>query len=92
MDHSRIQPNGYYGIMFYIKNMDDFWKRLYSRSTWEFTRSDVQVKKENMEKQLASIKNKIDIGKKIKKGNWIDRLLFRLRKKIGLYLTKKYGY
>ncbi len=45
IDHSRIQPNGYVGILFYVKDMDDFWQRLYARYTGDFARYDV-IKKE----------------------------------------------
>jgi hypothetical protein len=39
-DHSRLQKNGYWGIMFYMKDEDDFWKRLHSRYTGDFKRYD----------------------------------------------------
>lgn len=31
LDHSRIQPNGYYGILIYCKDKDDFWRRIKAR-------------------------------------------------------------
>ncbi len=50
IDHSVIQPNGYYGIMFYIKDLDDFWKRVYDRYTGDFKRYDISEKKSKMKK------------------------------------------
>ena len=48
IDHSQIQKNGYYGIQFYIKNEDDFWKRYTARYNLEFSRYS------KLEKQMQS--------------------------------------
>lgn len=52
IDHSRIQKNGYYGIMFYIKDIDDFWRRVYARYTGDYKRYDI-LEKEYRRQQLA---------------------------------------
>lgn len=48
LDHSRIQKNGFFGIMFYIRDMDDFWKRVHARYTGEFQRYD-KLRKEHLQ-------------------------------------------
>ena len=52
IDHSKLQPNGYWGIMFYIKDVDDFWRRLHARYTGDFTRYD-KLEKKNKQDETA---------------------------------------
>lgn len=40
IDHSKVQPNGYLGIQFYVKDLDDFWRRVYARARGDFARYD----------------------------------------------------
>jgi hypothetical protein len=40
IDHSTVEANGYYKILFHVKDIDDFWRRLYARYTGEFKRYD----------------------------------------------------
>ena len=51
IDHSKVQKNGFLGIMFYIKDVDDFWKRVCARYTGDFQRYD---KLEKAEKQAST--------------------------------------
>ena len=53
IDHSRIQPNGYLGILFYVKNVDDFWRRLFYRSFGEYIRYDIEEKERYQDEQIA---------------------------------------
>jgi len=46
IDHSRIQPNGYWWIMFYVRDIDDFWRRVYARYTGAIKRYDVKDKED----------------------------------------------
>ncbi len=40
IDHSKIQKNGYYGIMFYVRDLDDFWRRVAARFYGDYARYD----------------------------------------------------
>ena len=42
IDHSKIQQNGYYGILFYTKDEDDFWRRVEFRYRGDYKRYDVE--------------------------------------------------
>lgn len=52
IDHSKVQPNGYFGIMFYVKDVDDFWRRVYARYTGDFKRYD-KLEKQHTQNQIA---------------------------------------
>lgn len=49
IDHSKIQKNGYLGIQFYIKDMDDFWRRVFARFNGDFKRYDKLEKSHKQE-------------------------------------------
>ena len=78
IDHSMIQPNGYLGIQFYVKNVDDFWKRLYFRYSKEYIRYDIEEKERHQDQQIARFlkaKHKIRDSK-------LNRILFVVYKKL----------
>lgn len=88
IDHSRIQKNGYYGIQFYVRDMDDLWRRLFARYTGDFQRYDKLEKEHNQQlqsywfqKRLTEKNDKI-VRKIIDSGSWIERLRFTLYKKL----------
>lgn len=45
IDHSMVQPNGYLGIQIYVKDIDDFWRRVCARANGDFKRYNVQDRK-----------------------------------------------
>ncbi len=55
LDHSRIQPNGFWGIMFYIRDIDDFWQRVYSRYSGNFQRYDKLNKEHTQQLQACFV-------------------------------------
>lgn len=84
IDHSQIQPNGYFGILFYVKNVDDFWKRLFYRYSGEYIRYDIEEKTRNQDSQIARFlkaKHKIEDSK-------LNRLLFIVYKKLHAHLFR----
>lgn len=38
LDHSKVQPNGYLGFLFYVKDEKDLWRRIKYRQTTGFQR------------------------------------------------------
>lgn len=95
IDHSRLQKNGYLGIMFYITDIDDFWRRVYARYTGDFQRYD---KLEKREKQLnvacsimlADARKKSEVVNRIMKNGTIkERALLWLYQKTRDSLFKK---
>lgn len=38
IDHSAVQPNGNFRIYFHVKDVDDFWYRVFGRYTGDFVR------------------------------------------------------
>lgn len=87
IDHSIIRSNGYYGIQFYIRDIDDFWKRLYARYTGQFSRYD-KLEKQHKNEMLAvhMFKKRADImsRKVLKIGHSKD-----LKAKVILWLYRK---
>ena len=84
IDHSRIQPNGYFGVQFYVKNVDDFWRRLFFRYSGEYIRYDIEEKERNQESQVARfLKAKHRI-----QDSWLNRILFVVYKKLHRRLFK----
>lgn len=78
VDHSLLQKNGYLGIQFYVKDMSDFWRRLYARYSGDYKRYDNLERKHKQglmaiafEKRLASVNNekikKIEGGRNVYK-------------------------
>lgn len=49
IDHAQVQKNGYLGIQLYLRNVDDFWRRVHARYTGEFQRYDKLEKKKKQE-------------------------------------------
>lgn len=69
IDHSMIQPNGYHGIQFYIRNEDDLWERLHARYTGAFERYNKLEKQNQADRQSLSFAEKLGriVEKKIRK-------------------------
>jgi len=44
IDHSTIERNAYWKITFHVRNVDDFWRRVYSRFTGHFHRYEILEK------------------------------------------------
>ena len=58
IDHSTIQKNGYYLILFYIRDENDFYKRLYARFTGNYQRYDKLEKQNENNKQYVFLQKK----------------------------------
>lgn len=52
IDHSKLQKNGYWGILFYIRDENDFWLRVHSRFTGEFSRYN-KLEKARIQESIA---------------------------------------
>jgi hypothetical protein len=87
IDHSKIQPNGYLGIMFYVKDVDDFWKRVYARYTGDFKRYD-KLEKQMRQDSIAFSIMKADSRRKSKVTDRIDSD-GTLKEKMILWLYRK---
>lgn len=92
IDHSKIQRNGYYGIIFYIQDEDDFYKRLYARYSGNYQRYD------KLEKMFTRDNSTLNVVKNIARKNtqrinqiknsrnyWLKALLF-IQKKLKAYI------
>lgn len=97
LDHSKLQKNGYWGIMFYVKDEEDLWRRVSSRYYGDFQRYDKLEKESKMNKfwdELRILRKMSDrhskIAKEIDRGNNIVRkiILFTYRK-TRIYLFRK---
>ena len=94
IDHSQIQPNGYHGIQFYIRNQDDLWERLHARYTGQFNRYDKLEKQNQSDRQALVYANKMGykndkIAKEIKaSGNLYKKLILFIYRKSRDYLFK----
>jgi len=92
IDHSRIQNNGYLGIMFYVKDMDDFWRRVYARYNGDFKRYDILEKGDRMAKTSFAVQQKIAtkrskiIGQIIKNGSFSKKIAFFFYRKLKKYI------
>lgn len=51
IDHSQVAKTGYIHVQFFVKDLDDFWKRLYARFTGDFARYDKLEKLHTQETQ-----------------------------------------
>lgn len=93
LDHSRIQRNGYFCITFFVRNVDDFWRRLNARASGEFHRYEVEdretaalQRREIYEKLLSELRYTRHISSRNstisseidRAGSLWDRLLLRL--------------
>ena len=94
IDHSMIQPNGYHGIQFYIRNEDDFWERVNSRYTLEYFRYNKLEKQNEAERQAERFAEKLgrNTTKKIQKideGNKLfDKIVLYIYRKSRDYILK----
>lgn len=99
VDHSQVQPNGYLGLMFYVKNIDDFFERLYARATGEYKRYEVQDKETrqmNKEKMFSELvyfrkiarRNSNTCDRILKSGTLIERIHLLVYRKTRDYLFK----
>lgn len=94
IDHSQIQPNGYHGIQFYIRNQDDFWERVHARYTGQFSRYD-KLEKQNLA-DIATLRYAEKIGRNVEKKikeieasrNLLNKLFLFLYRKTRNYLFK----
>jgi len=95
IDHSKIQKNGYYGIQFYVRDIDDFWRRLFARFTGEFRRYDKLEKahKNAMIEYWMYQKRANALGKVCEKidktGSMRDKIMLFAYRKAREYLLKK---
>ena len=48
IDHSQVQGNGYLGVMFYVRDVNDFWKRVHARANGDFHRYE-KIDKETVQ-------------------------------------------
>lgn len=87
VDHSRVQKNGYLGVQFYIRDMDDFWRRLFARFNGDFKRYDKLEKSHKQEMTGWYImKKKADRHHKIVSEIEAGK---NKRKKLALWLYRK---
>lgn len=92
LDHARLQKNGYFLIFFYIKNSDDFFRRLHFRYTKEYIRYDrAEREKEQATGDFWRMKNYSDNifekTEQIEQGkNIYKKFLLFVNKKIRKYL------
>lgn len=89
IDHSQVQRNGYYMILFFVRGVDDFWKRVSSRANGDYKRYSIQEKEFRLERKMnswARLRFKISAN-----GNWLDKFLSWLNQKIYWHLYEKYG-
>ena len=77
MDHSKMQPNGYWQILFYVKDVNDFWRRLHYRHTGEFKRYDI-VEKQAISNKYAYVRESLAQLKVLnQQHDVVDRSVFR---------------
>jgi hypothetical protein len=92
LDHSKIQKNGYIGVLFYIKNIDDFWRRLYARFTGEFKRYDKLERENQMANCALNVMKKMgnNLNKTMtiikEKGTMFDKIILKCYKMSRDYL------
>lgn len=92
IDHSRLQPDGYFRVLFYFKTPDELYKRIEARALGQFKRYDIEQKERSSEavaKDFARLKwhdrrNEFmnQRIKEIESGNFWDRLLLFFYRKI----------
>ena len=56
IDHARVLRNGYFRIIFHVKDVDDFWQRLYTRYAGEFMRQKYEKLERASSKASFSLK------------------------------------
>ena len=87
MDHANVENNGYFRVMFHVKNTDDFFRRLYARYNGDFKRYNIFEKEYEADKKAFAryIKRSSNFGqfeRQIKDG-------WNIKNKIILYLYTK---
>lgn len=94
LDHAKVQPNGYLGIMLYVKNVNDFWKRVFARYTGEYHRyeeKDIKNKQARAKSQFYRLhQEKIDsvFFQIDRQGSLKQKFLKYIYQKIEYYLLK----
>ena len=80
IDHSKVQDNSYLGIMFYVKDVNDFWRRVHARHTGAFQRYNKfqkQYTQGKREAELTRVRNLYKTKKLHKKvAFWLYRKLY----------------
>lgn len=96
LDHSKIQKNGYWGIMFYVKGERDFWSRVQSRYLSEFKRYDAEEKNARQRAKFDALDHQrieaLKWNKRIiraRNGNLLDKLVARIYKQAREYILNK---
>lgn len=96
LDHSQLQKNGYWGIMFYTKGERDFWQRVQARYLGEFKRYDAEEKNAKQRARFDALdrqkREALDWHKKVlkaKDGNLLDRSILRIYKRAREYILNK---
>lgn len=56
IDHSRVMSTGYLGVLFYVKNVDDFWRRVFARANGDFQRYEKEDKETRQLKYIKLIR------------------------------------
>jgi len=87
MDHSKLQPNGYWGIMFYIQDVDDFWRRVHARYMGDFARYDVLEKEKMRNTRMGKAMNR-RVKWIEKHGSWKQKLMVYLYRTSREYLQR----
>lgn len=97
LDHSKLQKNGYWGIMFYVKDEEDLWRRVVARHSGEFQRYN-KLEKQSMQDTFwselyyfrkKSAKNSLISNRIDKSGSWWEKFLLYVNRKIRTYLFEK---
>lgn len=92
IDHSRAQKNAMWIISFTIRDIDDFWRRVYARYNGDFKRYDKLEKQDAMAWTSLAISNKRGerMNRKIqyidRKGSLMDKAILWLYRKTRDYL------
>ncbi len=87
IDHSKVQRNGYLGIQIYVRELDDFWRRVFARYNGDFKRYEKLEKAHTQTltamyiMQKDAIRKSKIVGRILKSGSVIEKLaLFFYRK------------
>jgi hypothetical protein len=98
IDHTRMQPNGYYGVQLYFKDQADFWRRVMDRMNGfkryeEEQKELVALRKQHIIKKYHVLRDarehrQLKIEKIKNQGSLIQRILLEIYFRISQYLFK----